>query len=276
MKLALCNEVLSPWPLPQQCAYAAALGYDGLEIAPFTLSERPHEITDAQASAWRRVVEDHGLVVTGFHWLLVKPEGLSITSPDSALRRRTVEVMQRLTELCAAMGGKVMVHGSPKQRAIENGDTKETALARARDCFAQVAQTAAKVGVVYCVEPLGRFEAQLINTVEEAVEMVKQINHPALKTMIDCSAAGLNETQSVSQLIDRWLPTGYIANIQLNDRNRCSPGQGEDRFTPVLAALKRNNYSGTVAIEPFDYVPDGPGSAARAIGYVRGILEALP
>jgi D-psicose/D-tagatose/L-ribulose 3-epimerase len=276
MKFALCNEVLSPWLLPQQCAYAAALGYDGLEIAPFTLSEKPHELTDTEATAFRRIVEDHGLVVTGFHWLLVRPEGLSITSPDAALRRRTVAVMQRLTELCAAMGGKVMVHGSPKQRAIENGDTGETALARARDCFAQVAETAAKVGVVYCIEPLGRFEAQLINTVEEAVELVKQIDHPALKTMIDCSAAGLNEAQSVSELIDRWMPTGHIANIQLNDRNRRSPGQGEDRFAPVLAALKRNRYSGTVAIEPFDYVPDGPGSAARAIGYVRGILEALP
>lgn len=275
MKLALCNEVLSPWPLAQQCAYAAALGYDGLEIAPFTLSETPHEISDSEALALRRVVEDHGLTITGFHWLLVKPEGLSITSPDAALRRRTVAVMQRLTELCAVMGGRVIVHGSPKQRAIAHGDTAETALARARDCFADVAETAAKVGVVYCIEPLGRFEAQLINTVDEAVELVTLIDHPALKTMIDCSAASLNETESVSQLIDRWLPTGLIAHIQLNDRNRRGPGQGEDQFVPILSALKRHRYSDVVAIEPFDYVPDGPGSAARAIGYVRGILDAL-
>jgi D-psicose/D-tagatose/L-ribulose 3-epimerase len=275
LKIALCNEVLAPWPFEQQCAYTAALGYDALEIAPFTLSETPDRLSDADAQRLRTVAQQQGLEVIGFHWLLIKPEGLSITSPDAAVRARTVKVMQRLTELCGVMGGKVMVHGSPKQRAIASGESAQTALARARDCFAEVAETAAKVGVVYCVEPLGRFEAQLINTVEEAVQLVKEINNPAFKTMIDCSAAGLNEKESLPHLIDKWLPTGHIAHIQLNDRNRRGPGQGEDRFAPVLAALRRNNYRAAVGIEPFDYKPDGPGTAARAIGYVRGILETL-
>jgi D-psicose/D-tagatose/L-ribulose 3-epimerase len=42
-----------------------------------------------------------------------------------------------------------------------------------------------------------------------------------------------------------------------------------------LRALVRHGYAGDIAVEPFDYVPDGPGAAARAIGYIRGILEAL-
>jgi D-psicose/D-tagatose/L-ribulose 3-epimerase len=67
-----------------------------------------------------------------------------------------------------------------------------------------------------------------------------------------------------------------IRHIHVNDRNRRGPGQGSDCFAPVFAALRRLDYRGTVGVEPFDYVPDGPGSAARAIGYVRGILEALP
>jgi len=275
MRIALCNEVLASMAFEQQCAYAASLGYDGLEIAPFTLSESPDQLSDADAQRVRRIAEQHGLAIVGLHWLLVKPEGLSITSADAALRARTVAVLKRLTELCAAMGGKVMVHGSPKQRTVADGDSKETALKRARDCFAEVAETAARVGVVYCVEPLGRFEAQLINTVDEAAALVRDVGKPALKTMIDCSAASLNETEPVAQLIDRWLPTGLIGHVQLNDRNRRGPGQGEDRFAPVLAALKRNDYRGAIGIEPFDYLPDGPGSAARAIGYVRGILEAL-
>jgi sugar phosphate isomerase/epimerase len=66
-----------------------------------------------------------------------------------------------------------------------------------------------------------------------------------------------------------------IAHVQMNDRNRRGPGQGEQRFAPLFAALKRHGYAGDVAVEPFDYVPDGPGAAARAIGYLRGILEAL-
>ncbi|MCX7891349.1 MAG: sugar phosphate isomerase/epimerase, partial [Burkholderiales bacterium] len=55
---------------------------------------------------------------------------------------------------------------------------------------------------------------------------------------------------------------------------RRGPGEGEDRFAPVFAALARHRYPGTVAVEPFRYVPDGRACAARAIGYVRGILEA--
>jgi len=63
--------------------------------------------------------------------------------------------------------------------------------------------------------------------------------------------------------------------VQVNDRNRRGPGQGEQRFAPLFAALKRCRYEGDVAVEPFDYVPDGPGAAARAIGYIKGILEAI-
>ena len=93
--------------------------------------------------------------------------------------------------------------------------------------------------------------------------------------MLDCSAAGLSESVSVPELIDRWLPTGLIGHVQVNDPNRRAPGQGDMRFAPIFAALQRHGYAGSVAVEPFDYVPDGPGAAARAIGYIRGILEAI-
>jgi sugar phosphate isomerase/epimerase len=93
--------------------------------------------------------------------------------------------------------------------------------------------------------------------------------------MLDCSAAGRAEREPLAALIDRWLPQGVIAHLQVNDRNRRGPGQGEQRFAGVFAALRRHGYAGDVAVEPFDYVPDGPAAAARAIGYLRGIIEAL-
>ena len=77
----------------------------------------------------------------------------------------------------------------------------------------------------------------------------------------------------MADLIDRWLPTGLIAHIQLNDPNRRGPGQGEMRFAPILAALRRQRYAGVLALEPFDYLPDGPATAAFCIGYLRGLLE---
>ena len=122
MRIALCNEVLAGMPLERQCEYAARLGYDGLEIAPFTLHDQPEQISTAEAAKIRATVEAAGLAVTGLHWLLVKPEGLSLTDPDAAVRARTLEVMLRLTGLCAELGGAVLVHGSPKQRQIAPGE----------------------------------------------------------------------------------------------------------------------------------------------------------
>src|ERR1700736_2837056 len=275
MRIALCNEVLADMPLERQCEYAAGLGYDGLEIAPFTLHASPEKISTAQAAKIRATVEASGLVVTGLHWLLVKPEGLSLTDPDPAVRARTLEVMIHLTGLCAELGGAILVHGSPKQRQIAPGETHGVALARLRDALAQVALAAARVGVIYCIEPLSQRETALVNTIAEAAELVRSIDHPNLKTMIDCSAAGQTEAEPVPDLIDRWLPTGLIAHVQVNDPNRRGPGQGEMKFAPILIALKRHHYTGTIAVEPFDYLPDGPSVAAFSIGYLRGLREAL-
>src|SRR3979490_571982 len=183
MRIALCNEVLADMPLERQCEYDAGLGYDGLEIAPFTLSASPEKISAAEAAKIRATVEAYGLVVTGLHWLLVKPEGLSLTHPDPAVRPRTVEVMIRLAALCAELGGAVLLHGSPKQRQIAPGETHAVALARLQDGLAQVALTAAKAGVTYCIEPLSRQETSIVNTLAEAAELVRAIDHPHLRTM---------------------------------------------------------------------------------------------
>ena len=275
MRIALCNEVLAGMPLERQCEYAAGLGYDGLEIAPFTLDASPEKISTAEAAKIRRVVEASGLVVTGLHWLLVKPDGLSLTDPDASIRGRTIEVMLRLTALCAELGGAVLVHGSPKQRQIAPGETLATALARLRDGLAQAASAAGKAGVIYCIEPLSRRETSLVNTIAEAADLVRSIDHPHLRTMIDCSAAGQAEAEPVHELMERWLPTGLIGHVQVNDPNRRGPGQGDLDFAPILRVLRAHaaHYPGIVAVEPFDYVPDGPGVAAHSIRYLRG-LEA--
>jgi D-psicose/D-tagatose/L-ribulose 3-epimerase len=274
MRIALCNEVVAGKTLAEQCAFAAALGYDGLELAPFTLGDQPHLLGSADQTRIRSTIEGAGLSVVGLHWLLVAPKGLSITTPDKAVRAATIDVMRRLINLCAALGGKVLVHGSPAQRAVTPGDTLQTARARAIECWATVAETAEQAGVAYCIEPLSTDQTPLVNTLDEAAEILAQIGSPAIRTMLDTSSAGLSETLPLAELIDKWLPTGLLAHVQVNDRNRRGPGQGADKFAPVFAALTRNRYTGAVSIEPFDYIPDGAAAAARAIGYVRGLLEA--
>ena len=278
MKFALCNEVLQPLPFAKQCELAAALGYDGLEVAPFTLAPDPTELDDAEVEGLRRTAQDHGLEIFGLHWLLVAPQGLSIVADDAALRLRTKQVMVRLVEICQALGGRYLVHGSPKQRSVPPGRTREEAWERARECLAGAAAAAARCGVTYCLEPLAPRETDLFNTVLEAVRMVEEVGLPGLRTMVDCSAAGQMEREDIPALMRRWMPAGQIAHVQVNDPNRRGPGQGAMRFAPILAALREmqaaGHYQGIVAVEPFDYVPDGTGSAARAIGYLRGLEEA--
>ena len=138
------------------------------EIAPFTLSEAPHELPAARRAELRRIVQDHGVAITGLHYLLLAPAGLSITSPDHAVRARTVDVMRALIGLCADLGGRILVHGSPGQRRVAPGQSQDEALAFATECFSAIALDAEQAGVSYCIEPLAPPEAELINTIEEA------------------------------------------------------------------------------------------------------------
>ena len=274
-RLALCNEVLAPWPFERQCEYASALGYHGLEVAPYTLQADPLQITAAQARQWAAIASDHGLRVSGLHWLLVAPSGLSTSHPESAVRARTQQAIERLVELCALLGGTYLVHGSPAQRNPQPGQSADDALARTIDCWHAAGAAAARFGVTYCIEPLARDQTTVVNTLEQALAIVRDAGLSHLKTMLDTSSAGATEAEPLPALIDRWWPSGDLAHVQLNDRNRRGPGQGNDRFAPVLAALVRQHYGGWIAMEPFDYVPDGAATAAHAIGYVRGVLEGL-
>ena len=273
MRFSLCNEVIRDLEFSAQCDFAQKAGYEGLEVAPFTLAENPHLIGTVERQQLRRAANDAGIEITSLHWLLVTPKELSITASDSAVRRQTIEVMRRLVGLCADLGGKVLVHGSPQQRNVGQDEHRQDAWKRACECFAAAAAEAQSVGVLYCIEPLSTRDTNLINSVAEASECLKAINNPALQTMIDCCAAGCSEELPIPELIDHWMPQGIIAHFHVNDPNRRGPGQGDLTFAPILAALRRHKYKGIVAVEPFDYVPDGPSSAARAIGYLQGVLE---
>lgn len=275
MKLALCNEVLNTLPFAQQCALAAKLGYTGLELAPFTLTDDPTTLDETAARRFRMVAHDHGLAISSLHWLLVKPDGLSLVTPDTALHRQTTGLLQRLIGFAAACGAQVLVHGSPKQRSPLAGQTVADATARLEATLAALAPHAEQAGVVYCLEPLSPVETPVINTVAEAAALVDRVGSPALRTMLDVSAASQAEAQPVHEVLAQYLASGHIAHVQLNDRNRRGPGQGDTPQAPVLRVLRNADYTGWMAVEPFDYQPDGPGCAAFSAGHVRGIWSTL-
>jgi D-psicose/D-tagatose/L-ribulose 3-epimerase len=275
MKLALCNEVLRHLPFDAQCRLAAALGYTALELAPFTLAADPSTLDDAEAIRLRTIAAAHGLAISSLHWLLVQPQGLSLATPDAALHARTVAFLTHLIRFARTCGAQVLVHGSPQQRSPMPGQSVADALARCEDGWARLATAAQDCGVVYCIEPLSRTETPVLNTVAEAAAVVDRIGSPALRTMFDLSAASQSEAGPVEPVLAAHLASGHIAHVQLNDRNRRGPGQGDTPVAPVLRVLRDAGYTGWIAVEPFDYHPEPLACAAVSAGHVRGAWEAL-
>lgn len=271
LDIYLCSEVIRELDFAAQCRFARETGYDGLEVAPFTLAEDPAALPDKAISELRAIADSEGIVISGLHWLMAAPAGLSITSADPDITQRTIAFGKRLTELCAGLGGRYLVHGSPAQRVLEEGREAD-GTKRGIAYFAAMAEPAAKAGVRYYIEPLSRRDTRFVNTVEEAVGIVEDIGSDALATMIDCYASASNG-DNVVDLLKRWIPGGLIRHVHFNDTNRRGPGEGELSFGPIIDALREVGYEGTSAVEPFEYVPDGPACAARAIGYLEGLRD---
>jgi sugar phosphate isomerase/epimerase len=188
---------------------------------------------------------------------------------------RAVEVMRGLIELCADLGGKILVHGSPGARQIAQGQSPEAALAHASECFAAIATNAEQAGVTYCIEPLAKSETPLINTVEEAANIVRAIGSPAVRTMLDACAAGQAEASPIPDVLDRWLPTGVVAHIHLNDPNGA-------RLARASCALRRSSQPcGARATRASPQSsrsstsPTGRPAPRARWGYLKGLLEAL-
>ncbi len=93
MRFAICNETFQDWPLDRACGFAAEYGYEGLEIAPFTLAARAGDVTSQQRIEICRQVQAAGLEVVGLHWLLAKTDGFHITSPDRAVREAHGQIL---------------------------------------------------------------------------------------------------------------------------------------------------------------------------------------
>src|SRR4051812_12064106 len=127
MNYAICNETFENWDHRRVCEAAARFGYRGLELAPFTLAPRITDVSAARRKELRRQAEDDGLTVIGLHWLLAKTEGLQVTAPEPEVRQRTADYLVELARCCRDLGGELMVFGSPAQRRVPAGHTRQQA-----------------------------------------------------------------------------------------------------------------------------------------------------
>ncbi len=272
MKFAICNETFRDWPIDKACAFAAECGYTGIEIAPFTLAQYITDVTPQQRAEVRRAADAAGLQIIGLHWLLAKTEGIHLTSADDQQRRRAAEYLGQLARCCAELGGRIMVFGSPQQRNLPPGVSREQGMQHAAEVFSRVLPVLEETGVTVALEPLGPEETNFLITTAEAVELAERIGSSQVRLHLDCKAMA-TEMVPAASLIREYRK--LLAHFHANDPNRQGPGFGQLDFRPIFQALGEIDYSGWVSVEVFDYSPGIENLAKKSILYMLDCLDQL-
>lgn len=272
MKFAICQELFENWDWERQCRFMAETGYKGIEVAPFTLGKRITDVSADRRRTLRKQAEDHGLQIMGLHWLLAKTEGLHLTTNDASVRKATSEYLKELGNACGDLGGDVLVFGSPNQRNLPEGVSREEGLDRAAAVFRACMPVMAERGVKICMEPLTPKETNFINSCADAVELIERVGHPNFILHQDVKAM-LSESTPIPELIHKYAYcTGHF---HVNDSNLLGPGMGETDYLPIFRALLDSKYSGWVSVEVFDYRPGCEKIARDSINFMRDTLARL-
>jgi len=269
MKFGICNEIFQNWKIEDAMAFAKKAGYDGIEIAPFTLAKYVTEIPAAERLRIREEAARIGLEISGIHWVLVQAEGMYLNHPDAAIRGRTADYFCELVKFCADLGGKIIVVGSPKQRNVMDGVSFEQAWQWATETFRDAVKLAESGGITICFEPLAPAETNFVNTAGEGIRFAQQFNSPAMKIILDVKAM-CSEAKAIPQIIAE--SRGDFAYFHANDRNLKGPGFGDVDFHPIAAALRAANYDGYVSVEVFKFEEGAETIATKSIDYLKQVF----
>lgn len=265
---AICNETFGDWPLAKACDVAAACGYTGLEIAPFTLAASATDVTPQERGEIVRTVARAGLECVGLHWLLAKTEGLHVAHPDAAVRRRTVDYLGELARLCHDLGGRVLVFGSPKQRSLLPGVTPDAAVDHIREVFSRLVPVLEATDTVVALEPLAPAETDVLTTAAETCRLIERIGSPHVRLHLDVKAM-CSEAAPIPEIIHA--SARHLEHFHANDENLQGPGFGAVDFVPILGALTDIRYGGWVSVEVFDYSPGAERLARESIDHLRRV-----
>ncbi|GHT17210.1 tagatose 3-epimerase [Planctomycetales bacterium] len=275
-KLAICNELFEAWntnnnfDFPRVFEYVKKSGYDGVEIAPFTIETNAYQIGSTRRTEIVHLAEQFDLKITGLHWLLAKTEGYYLTSPKPEVRQKTVDYFCELIQLCADLGGEVMVLGSPKQRNLLPGVTKDQAFGYAAEVLKILLPMLEKNGVRIALEPLAPSETDFLVNAEEGVRLIEMVKEPKLVSLhLDCKAMNAEE-KPIPDVIRA--NKKYLTYFHLNDPNLRGPGFGKLEFKPILQTLLDIDYRGWLSVEVFDYTPGIEVLTEQSIQYIRQIM----
>jgi sugar phosphate isomerase/epimerase len=250
-------------------ARIAGWGYDGVELAI-----RDPRLVDADEL--ERVVSAHGLEVpaigTGQAW---GEEELSFTSDDPAVRAAATERIKSHIPLAARFNAVVilgLIRGitPPGQTHERSLDYLVEAL---RECAAaasagwKACPTNGPMGVRFALEPLNRYETDLVHTVADGLDLIERVGAENFGLLLDTFHMNIEEPvieDSIRACGDR------IFHFHVADSNRWYPGAGHLDFRSILDALLATGYQGYVSGE-FMPMPDADTAAQRGIVHLRGL-----
>jgi len=214
-------------------------GYDGVEIPIFNTNP------DSWKS-WRTKLDKLGLEIIAV--TINGPEHNQISS-DPLIRKSTLERNKKALD-CAKVLGSTLMTG-PFHSAL--GTFTRTQVTREEKKWAvenlrELAEYAQSLDIKLGLEYLNRFESYLVSCLDELIDLVTEINHPACKIMFDTFHANIEE-KSLPKAIEKL--GDKLVHIQLSENDRATLGQGHIDFPSILNALDKINYTGMVSVEAF-------------------------
>ena len=273
MRYAACNELVHDRPFADACALIARHGYQGIELAPYSLADDPLRIPPAKTRELGRTIQDAGLDCVGLHWLLKAPPGLHITTPDIEVRRRSWDAIRSLVDFCREVGGSLVVLGSGKQRGTQ-GISRDAATAILRDELADLAPHLEQASVTVLLEPLQVQITDVLNTLREARALIDAIGSPRIASMLDFHNSQ-DEHQPWEELVARH--ADIIRHVHLNEVDGHHPSlvgrtdRARSAYAAAFRVLKETGYGGWISLETF-HAADSPDAV---LAETRVFLDSM-
>jgi sugar phosphate isomerase/epimerase len=222
------------------------------------------DASSAQRKEIAHLIQNHGLEITGFHALLYTRPDLQFFESRASLAR-TVDYLKRLIKLCAEMGGKVLVFGSPKNRVRAGRDYAEC-MAWAVEGFAETAKEAGQCGIMFCIEPLAPSETEFIQSSDEGMQLVSLVDHPSFGLHLDAKAM-IGSRENIKEVLGKY--GRHVRHFHAGDPGLAPPGSTGVDHAEFGRALREAGYEGYVSIEMRRGFGPTREVVARSVSYVK-------
>ncbi len=215
------------------------LGFDSIDI-------NLRNIGFDLARVIRKKSEKINLLITGGGSL---PKGKEITSPEKQKRKETIEYMKENVRKVLEIGAD-LYHGVLYATAgIFTGKApSEQEMEYSIAGIKEVANYARKYGVRLALEPANRYETYMLNTVEDALKMLKGIDEANVGLLLDTYHMNIEEKDMYKSIKSAG---NNIFHFHVNENDRGIPGTGHVPWDDVFRALKDINYNKVAAVESF-------------------------